>query len=94
MARYEQLHVWQRSIDLVCEAYRISKKRCRLMRNSASPPSVGAPQYRYHATSPRAQPRYGRKELLRHLSIARGSLKEVEALLIILERLRYAAPDL
>jgi four helix bundle protein len=91
MARYEQLHVWQRSIDLVCEAYRISKAlpaderfglSAQLRRAAVSVPCNIA----------EGAARYGRKELLRHLSIARGSLKEVETLLIILERLSYIAP--
>jgi four helix bundle protein len=89
MARYDQLHVWQRSIDLVCEAYRITKALPADERFGLSA------QLRRAAVSvacniAEGAARYGRKELVRHLSIARGSLKEVEALLIILERLRYA----
>lgn len=92
MARYDRLHVWQRSIDLVCEIYRLTKSlpieerfglSAQLRRAAVSIPCNIA----------EGAGRYGRKELLRHLSIARGSLLEVEAILFILERLKYGTAE-
>lgn len=37
--------------------------------------------------------RTSRREFLRHLGIARGSLREVEALLVMCRALRYASPE-
>jgi len=88
---YEQLDAWKRGMDLVCEVYRVtqllpSAERfglvAQLRRAAVSIPSNIA----------EGSGRQGRRELLHHLSIARGSLKELETLLAVLERLRYVVP--
>src|SRR6266480_6967621 len=91
--RYQDLRVWQLSMDLVVEIYRASETfpkretyglsaQCR--RAAVSLPSNIAEGH-------------GRKHLgdyLHHLSIANGSLMELETHCIIAQRLSYAAEDI
>lgn len=89
---YRDLEAWKKSIDLVQSVYEItqhfpSEERFGLtnqMRRAAvSIPSNIAEGYgRIH-----------RGDYLHHLSIARGSLLEVETQLIISDRLQYIARD-
>src|SRR5213596_3052145 len=91
--RYQDLRVWQLSMDLVVEIYRASETfpkretyglsaQCR--RAAVSLPSNIAEGH-------------GRKHLgdyLHHLSVANGSLMELETHCIIAQRLSYAAEDI
>jgi four helix bundle protein len=87
---YRDLRVWQTAMDLVVEVYHLA----RLL-----PPDERfeiAAQFRRAAVSVPANIAEGHSRLLRgeylhHLSIARGSLKELETLLTISERLGYVA---
>ncbi|MEX2152956.1 MAG: four helix bundle protein, partial [Gemmatimonadaceae bacterium] len=88
---YEQLDAWKRGMDLVCEVYRVTRLLpteerfgliSQLRRAAVSIPSNIA----------EGSGRQGRRELLYHLSVARGSLKELETLLAVLERLGYVVP--
>jgi four helix bundle protein len=85
---YENLQTWQRGMELVCEVYRVAKHLppderfgliSQLRRAAVSIPANVA----------EGSGRHARKELLYHLSVARGSLKELETLLSIAERLDY-----
>ena len=83
---YEQLHVWQRSIELVEECYRLCallptserfELSAQLRRASVSiPANISEGHARLH-----------RGDFVRHLSFARGSVAEVNTLLIIIGRL-------
>ena len=85
---HRDLKVWQVAIDLAVEAYRVA----RLL-----PPEESyelAAQIRRAATSIPANVAEGHGRLLRgeylhYLSIARGSLKELETHFVVAERLGY-----
>ena len=90
---YRKLDVWQRAMDLVVECYKASKRFPReelygltsqLQRAAVSvPANIAEGQGREH-----------RKEFLHHLSIAHGSLAELETHLQLAERLDYInSPD-
>lgn len=91
-SNYRKLDVWQKAMDLVVECYAVSKKLPReelyglisqLQRAAVSvPASISEGQGREH-----------RKEFLHHLSIAHGSLAELETHLQIAERLGYLSSD-
>ena len=85
---YKDLRVWQRSMDLMVLCYRQTRRFPReerygitsqLQRASLSvPANIAEGNGRRH-----------RKEYLHHLSIAKGSLNEVETLLLAAIRLEY-----
>lgn len=85
---YRDLVAWQKSMDLVVEVYRLTRQMpkdelfgltSQMRRAVTSIPANIAEGYgRLH-----------RKEYLNHLSIARGSLMEVETQLQIMVRLEY-----
>jgi four helix bundle protein len=85
---YRELEVWQKAMDLVVECYRISERfpktelyglTSQLQRAAVSvPANIAEGQGRSHT-----------KEFLNHLSIAYGSLMEVETHLQIAARLNY-----
>lgn len=87
---YQELIVWQKAMDLVEEVYIASKSFPReeiygltsqLRRAAISIPSNVA----------EGQGRRTTPDFLRHLSIAYGSLREVETQILIANRLRYLA---
>ena len=85
---YRDLELWQKSMDLVVECYQITKKfpkaeiyglTSQLQRAAVSIP----------ANIAEGRERQYTKEFLQHLSIAYGSLAELEAHLQIAQRLDY-----
>jgi four helix bundle protein len=85
---YQELVVWQRAMDLVEDVYRLSKQFPReelyaltsqIRRAVVSVPSNIA----------EGQGRRTTLDFLRHLSIAYGSLREVETQILIAQRLKY-----
>lgn len=85
---YQELIVWQKAMDLVEQVYVVSKSFPReevygltsqLRRAAVSIPSNIA----------EGQGRRTTPDFLRHLSIAYGSLREVETQILIAARLRY-----
>ncbi len=85
---YRDLNVWQMAMDLVVESYRLAKllptsERFALTRQITRA-AVSVP-----ANIAEGHGRLLRGEYLHHLSIARGSLKELETLLEIARRLGY-----
>ena len=90
MQNYRELTVWQKSMDLVEEVYRLVKLLPReeqyalsdqMRRAVVSVPSNIAEGYGRHAA----------KDYLRFLNIARGSKNEVETQLLICVRLNYVS---
>jgi len=85
---YQDLQVWQKSMDLVLECYRVTHRfpsneqfglTAQLKRAAVSVPANIAEGFgRWH-----------RKEFVRFLLTANGSLKEVETHLIISQRLGF-----
>jgi four helix bundle protein len=90
---YKELLVWQRSMELVPQVYRLSKKfpseelyglTSQLRRAMVSVPSnIAEGQGRHH-----------QREFFHFLSIARGSLAEVDTLLNLANRLGYFGEDI
>ena len=85
---YKDLRVWQRSMDLMVSCYRLTKQFPREERYGLSSQlqraSLSVP-----ANIAEGNGRRHRKEYLHHLSIAKGSLNEVETLLLAAARLGY-----
>jgi len=89
---YRDLEVWQKAMDLVVMCYQTTNKfpkneiyglTSQLQRAAVSvPANIAEGRQRQHS-----------KEFLRHLSIAYGSLAEVETHLQIAERLNYLDED-
>ena len=88
---YRDLLVWQRAMELVVLVYRITAEfpqreiyglTAQMRRASVSVPSNIAEGYG----------RGTRKEYIQFLSIAQGSLKELETQAILAERLNYSPP--
>ena len=85
---YRDLEVWQKSMDLVVECYQITKKfpkseiyglTSQLRRAAVSiPANIAEGRERQHT-----------KEFIQHLSIAYGSLAELETHILIGQRLNY-----
>jgi len=88
---YEELEAWREAMDLVTQVYRITRAfpreeayglTAQVRRAAVSVPSNIA----------EGQGRRGTREFLNHLSMARGSLLEVETQLEIAHRLGYLPP--
>ena len=88
LTSYKDLHVWQRSMDLVVEIYRLVKKLPKeetyalsdqMHRAAISIPSNISEGYSRKSTS----------EYLNFLSIANGSRTELETQLLICKRIQY-----
>ena len=89
---FRELDVWKKAIDLVEELYRVTRLFpkdeqfvlvCRMRRSAISIPSNIAEGYG----------RKDRGDYRRHVSIANGSLKELETQVIIAGRLSLAERD-
>ena len=87
---YRELLVWQRAMDLVEEVYKAFKKFPREeiygLRSQIREAAVSIPSNIAEGQGRRTTP-----DFLRHLSIAYGSLREVETQTLIADRLRYLA---
>lgn len=85
---FRDLLVWQRAIDWVPTIYELiailPKQEMYGLSDQLRRASISVP-----ANIAEGQARQYPKEFLRHMYIARGSLAEVETLLILAERLRY-----
>jgi four helix bundle protein len=89
---FRDLRVWQRAMDLVPQVYRLTQLLPRheqyaladqMRRTAVSvPTNIAEGQARRH-----------KKEFVRFLLIARGSLAELQTLLLIAERLKYLTND-
>ena len=83
---YQELEVWQRAMTLAEECYRATKgfpkEEMFGLTSQIRRAAVSIP-----ANIAEGQGRYFTKEFLKHLSIARGSLMELETHLIISERI-------
>jgi four helix bundle protein len=85
---YRELVAWQRAVDLVEQLYRVTadwpKAEIYGLTNQIRRAAVSVP-----ANIAEGQGRSSRKEFRQHLSIAYGSLCEVETHLYIANRLAY-----
>jgi len=85
---YRDLIVWQKAVDLAPEVYRLirrfPKEETYGLADQARRAAVSIP-----ANIAEGQARQHTREFLQHLSIAKGSLGELDTLLIVAGRLRY-----
>lgn len=88
---FQDLEVWQKAMDLVVESYRASKSfpsderyglTAQIRRSAVSVPSNIA----------EGRGRFGLGGFLYHLSVATGSLMELETQFLIAQRLEYLEP--
>jgi four helix bundle protein len=89
---YRDLEVWQKGMDLVVEIYQLSnlfpQQEMFALTSQIRRAAVSIP-----ANIAEGHAQLYRRNFLRHLSIARGSLMEVETHLQIAVRLNYLNPD-
>ena len=89
---YQELIVWQRAMDLVEEIYKASngfpREEIYGLRSQIRNAVVSVPSNIAEGQGRRTTP-----DFLRHLSIAYGSLREVETQTLIAARLRYIAQE-
>ncbi len=85
---YRDLIVWQKAIDLVPEVYALIR-RFPQEENFALSQQARRAVVSISANIAEGQARTHRKEFAQHLSVARGSLAELDTLLIVAERLGY-----
>jgi len=92
IASYRDLLVWQKSMDLVVKSYELAKRlpsnetyglASQIQRSAVSVPANVAEGYGRHHLG----------DYLHHVSVANGSLKELETHLLIGERLSYFRED-
>jgi len=90
---YRDLEVWQAAVDLVVEVYRFSAAfpKCETygLRSQLRAAAVSVP-----ANIAEGHGREHLGDYLHHLSVANGSLMELETHCIIAQRLSYAAEDI
>src|SRR5437667_9299701 len=89
---YQQLVVWQKAMDLVVHCYEVTKAfpteeryglTSQIRRAGVSvPANIAEGHSRFHT-----------KEFLNHLSIARGSLAELETQLMVSQRVGFLAQE-
>ena len=85
---YRDLRVWQQAIDLAPEVYRLLKKLPK-EENYALSDQIRRAAVSIPANIAEGQARQHTKVFLQHLSIAKGSLAELDTLLIVAEKLGY-----
>ena len=83
---YRELIVWQRAMELVAEVYRLAPLLPARERYGLTPQLTRA-AVSVPANIAEGQGRLTPGDFARHLAIARGSLMEVETLLLLSERL-------
>jgi four helix bundle protein len=92
LSSYRDLLAWQRAIDLVENVYSATeswpKSELFGLTSQVRRAAVSVP-----ADIAEGQERFSTKEFIHHLSIARGSLLEVETHIIVTQRLRYLSTE-
>lgn len=92
VASYRDLLVWQKSMDLVVKSYELAKRlpsnetyglATQIQRSAVSVPANIAEGYGRHHLG----------DYLHHVSVANGSLKELETHLLIGQKLSYFRED-
>jgi len=89
---YRDLEVWQKAMDLVEDCYRLTgefpKNEAYGLAGQLQRSAVSIP-----ANIAEGRERAGKKEFVHHLSIACGSLAELETHLLIARRLNYVGEE-
>ncbi len=92
MASYKDLQVWQKSMDLVEETYRVLKGLPK-EENYALSDQIRRAVVSIPSNIAEGQARDSKKEFVRFLYIAQGSRAELETQLQICVRLKYLSED-
>jgi four helix bundle protein len=90
---YKDLRVWEKSVDLVLECYRISRSFPKHETYGLASQLRRAP-VSIPANIAEGNSRESRKEYIRHITIAYSSLAELETHLVIGMRLNYIEPHI
>jgi four helix bundle protein len=86
---YQDLEVWQRAVELAIESYRVTRRLpSREMYGLTS--QIQRAAVSIPANIAEGHGRASRGDYVRHLTIANGSLRELETHLVLVERLDYA----
>ena len=89
---YQDLEVWRKAMDLVIECYRLTayfpKQECFGLSSQLQRAAVSVP-----ANIAEGRGRYHTRDFLRFLSIASGSLAEIETHVMIAVRLEYLTSE-
>ena len=92
ISSYRELKVWQAGMKLTAEVYDLAKNLPQYelygMSSQIRRAAVSIP-----ANIAEGHARDSTKEFLHHLSIARGSLAELETLLMLAEQMKYCQPS-
>jgi four helix bundle protein len=92
VSSYRDLEVWKKGIQSAKATYQVTeaflKHEIYGLSSQLQRAAVSIP-----ANVAEGHARNGTKEFLRHLSIARGSLAELETLLMLAEQLNYCQPS-
>src|SRR5687767_5342726 len=89
---YRNLEVWQKSMDLVVEVYKLSKQFPKDEQFGLTP-QIRRAAVSISANIAEGQGRLSDGDFLRFLRIARGSLTETETHLLIAVRLEYVSRE-
>lgn len=92
MNSHEDLEVWKRSIDLADQAYDLGKSLPGEERYGLTS-QIQRAAVSVAANIAEGSARDSTRDFLRHLSIAQGSLAEVQTLLIIIQRRNFGAHE-
>lgn len=88
---YKDLKAWQRSMDLVESVYRLTSDWPSSEQYGLTS-QIRRASYSVPGNIAEGQGRTGSREFLHYLSIAHGSLQEIETYLLIAIRLRFSNP--
>lgn len=89
---YRDLEVWQRAVDLVADVYDVTK-RCPDEEKFSLTSQTRRAAVSIPSNIAEGHGRQSRADYRKHVSIANGSLKELETQLILAVRLEYARRD-
>ena len=92
IADHRQLVVWQKGIELALETYRLSRRFPREETYGLSS-QIRRAAVSIPANIAEGNGRIHRREYANHVSVARGSLREVETLAEIARRLGYISEE-
>jgi four helix bundle protein len=89
---FKDLHVWQESMTLITQTYELARKLPRT-EDYALKSQMCRAAVSIAANIAEGHGSWHRGVYLNHLSISRGSLKELETYILLLPRLNYASDE-
>ena len=89
---FRELIVWQRSIDLIAEVYRLTRQFPADERFGITS-QLRSATVSVSSNIAEGSGRAATKDLLHFVSMSRGSIRESESLLLVSQRLDFLTPD-